>query len=104
MKRQRRHQTAEFKARVVFEALKEEETIQQIAIEEDSAPTQISTWKKELQERMGELFERTNAANESIKKNEAQTARLERKVGQLVIERSFSKKCVQLGTDLSERP
>ena len=105
MKRKRRHLTAEFKARIAFEALKEEKTIQQIAVDDDVAPAQISTWKKELQERMVELFERKNASNENAKRSEAQTARLERKVGQLVIEKEFlEKKCVQLGIDLSERP
>lgn len=105
MKRKRRHLTAEFKARVALEALKEEKTIQQIAIDEDIAPTQVSTWKKELQERIGELFERKNAASDNARKTEQQTARLERKVGQLVIEKEFlEKKCVQLGVDLSERP
>lgn len=105
MKRKRRHLTAEFKARVAFEALKEEKTIQQIAIDEDVAPAQISTWKKELQDRMYELFDRKNASSETAKKSEQQTARLERKVGQLVIEKEFlEKKCVQLGIDLSERP
>ena len=54
---------------------------------------------------MVELFERKNASNENAKRSEAQTARLERKVGQLVIEKEFlEKKCVQLGIDLSERP
>ena len=57
-KRKRRHLTAEFKARVALEALKEEKSIQQIAKDEDVAPTQISAWKKELEERMSELFER----------------------------------------------
>jgi len=105
MKRKRRHLTEEFKARVAFEALKEEKTIQQIAIDEDVAPAQISTWKKELQDRMYELFERKNVGSETAKKSEQQTARLERKVGQLVIEKEFlEKKCVQLGIDLSERP
>lgn len=41
---------------------------------------------------MGELFERKKAAGGSIKKSEAQTARLERKVGQLVIEKEFLEK------------
>ena len=41
-KRKRRHLTAEFKARVALEALKEEKSIQQIAKDEDVAPTQIS--------------------------------------------------------------
>ena len=41
-KRKRRHLTVEFKARVALEALKEEKSIQQIAKDEDVAPTQIS--------------------------------------------------------------
>ena len=48
MKRKRRHLTAEFKARVATEAIKEEKSIQQIAQENDIAPTQVSAWKKEL--------------------------------------------------------
>jgi transposase len=105
MKRKRRHLTAAFKARVALEALKEEKTIQQIAIAEDVAPMQVSVWKKELQERIGELFERKNASSENARKSEQQTARLERKVGQLLIEKEFlEKKCEQLGIDLSERP
>ena len=104
-KRKRRHLTAEFKARVALEALKEEKSIQQIAKDEDVAPTQISAWKKELEERMSELFTRKNAASDAAKKSDKQAARLERKVGQLVIEKEFlEKKCEQLGIDLSERP
>ena len=54
---------------------------------------------------MAELFERSNAANEKAAKEERRAARLERKVGQLVIEKEFlEKKCEQLGIDLSERP
>jgi hypothetical protein len=38
-------------------------------------------------------------------KVERDRARLERKVGQLVVERDFlAKKCEQLGIDLSEKP
>ena len=88
-KRKRRHLTAEFKARLALEALKEEKSIQQIAKDEDVAPTQISAWKKELEERMSELFERKNAASDAAKKSDKQAARLERKVGQLVIEKEF---------------
>ena len=103
-KRKRRHLTAEFKARVAKEALKEEQTIQQIAKDNDIAPTQVSAWKKELEERIIELFERKNAANEVVKKQEKLIAKLERKVGRQVIEKEFlEKKCDQLGIDLSER-
>lgn len=105
MKRKRRHLSAEFKARVAKEALKEEKSILQIAQDNEIAPSQVSTWKKELEERMAELFERKNGVDEQAKKEERRTARLERKVGQLVIEKEFlEKKCVQLGIDLSERP
>ena len=48
-KRKRRHLTAEFKARVALEALKEEKSIQQIAKDEDVAPTQISAILPSLQ-------------------------------------------------------
>ena len=38
---------------------------------------------------MSELFERKNAASDAAKKSDKQAARLERKVGQLVIEKEF---------------
>ncbi|XMO73509.1 transposase [Roseibacillus persicicus] len=108
MKRKRRHLSAEFKARVAKEALREEKSIQDIAQENEIAPSQVSAWKKELEERMGELFERKNGVNETAKREEKRAERaerLERKVGQLVIEKEFlEKKCEQLGIDLSERP
>jgi transposase-like protein len=62
MKRKRRHLTAEFKARVAAEALKGEKSILQFAQENDIAPTQVSTWKKELEDHMPSIFERKNAA------------------------------------------
>ena len=105
MKRKRRHLTAELKARVAAEALKGEMTIQQIAHENDIAPSQVSTWKKDLEDHMPSIFERKNAADESAEKQERRTSHLERKIGQLVIEKEFlEKKCDQLGIDLSERP
>jgi len=48
MKRKRRHLTAEFKSRVALEAFKDEKSIQQIAQDNDIAPSQVSAWKKEL--------------------------------------------------------
>lgn len=104
-KRKRRHLSAEFKARIAKEALKDEKSAQQIAQENDIAPSQVSTWKRELEERVSELFERKNGVNEDARREEKRAARLERKVGQLVIEKEFlEKKCKQLGIDLSERP
>ena len=52
----------------------------------------MSAWKKELEERMTEIFDRKNAIDEAAQKQEKLTARLERKVGQLVIEKEFLEK------------
>lgn len=104
-KRKRRHLSAEFKARIATEALQEMKTIQEIAQDNEVAPSQVSAWKKELEERTVEIFERKNASTDAAKKQEKRSEQLERKVGQLVIEKEFlEKKCDQLGIDLSERP
>ena len=42
-----------------------QKTIQQIAKDNDIAPTQVSAWKKELESRISEIFERKNASNEA---------------------------------------
>ena len=41
-----RHLSAEFKARVVKEALKGEKTIAEIATDNEISPSQVNTWKK----------------------------------------------------------
>lgn len=54
---------------------------------------------------MGEIFKRKNAADKQLRHHEKRSKHLERKIGQLVIEKEFlEKKCRQLGIDLSERP
>ena len=104
-KRKRRHLSAEFKARVAREALEGQKTIQQIAKDNDIAPAQVSSWKKELETRMSEIFERKNAANEVAEQMIKKSARLERKVGQLVIEKEFLlEKCEELGIEITEKP
>jgi len=105
MKRKRRTHSAEFKARVALEALKGVKTINQIAQDEGVLPVQVSTWKKELQEGLPSVFQSGAKHRQDEEKAERDRARLERKVGQLVVEREFlEKKCEQLGIDLSERP
>ena len=105
MKRKRRQHSAEFKARVALEAVRGIKTINQIAEENEIHPVQVSQWKKELQERLPEVFARAGEGDQERKRQARREERLERKVGQLVIEKEFlEKKCVQLGGDLSERP
>ena len=105
MKRKRRHLTSEFKARIALEAVKGEKTAAEIARENDVAPAQISEWKKQLEERLGELFQSKGERTKDLQAQERKEARLERKIGQLVIEKDFLvKKCKQLGIDPTERP
>ncbi len=105
MKRKRRHLSAEFKARVALEALKGIRTIIEIARENEVAPSQVGAWKKELESRIDEIFEGKSEVARELARKEAREVKLERKVGQLVIEKEFlEKKCEQLGVDLSEKP
>ena len=110
MKRKRRHLTAEFKARVALEAIKGEKTAAEIARENDIAPAQIREWKKQLEDRLGEVFQSKGERSKELQSQERKEARLERKIGQLVIEKDFLvKKCKQLGIDatgatLAEKP
>jgi transposase-like protein len=102
MKRERRYLTAEFKACVAAEALKCEKRIQQIAHENDIAPTQVGTWKKELEDHMPSIFERKKASNPSAEKQERRTSDLGRKIDQLSSRKSSSKK-VRFAGNRSER-
>ena len=96
MKKQRRKHMAEFKARIALEAIKGLDTINAIAAKYEVHPVQVGNWKKELLDRVPELFERRNAAKN--KDGEQERAQLERKVGQLSMEVDWlEKKCVQLG-------
>lgn len=92
MKRKRRTHSAEFKARVALEELKGIKTINQIAQDEGTHPVQVSTWKKELLERLPEVFASAASERGDADKAERDRARLERKVGQLVIEKEFLEK------------
>jgi transposase len=99
-KRKRRTHSPEFKARVALEALKGIRPIHEIAADNEIHPVQVSQWKKELQERMAEIFERKNGRSKDADEEQKMIERLERKVGQLVVERDWlAKKSKELGID-----
>ena len=100
MKRPRRNHSAEFKARIAREALRGVDTVTEIARKNNLHPVQVSAWKKELEDNLHVLFERKGTADDRVNDLEARCARMERKVGQLVIEKEFlEKKCAQLGIE-----
>ncbi len=102
MKRTRRKHTAEFKARVAFEAIQGLKTQSEIAKEFEIHPVMVGKWKTELLERMPELF--ASKSDKGVNASDKDKDELERKVGQLTMEVDFlEKKCKQLGIPLKGR-
>lgn len=100
MKGKRRNHSPEFKARVALEALKGLKTVQQIAAENELHPVQVTQWKTQMVEGAAGIFDRGKGVEQERKGQEAEKERLERKVGQLVVEVDWlQKKCRELGID-----
>jgi transposase len=88
MKAKRRKFTAAFKAQLAIEALKERETLAELAKRFEVHPNMISKWKQEFVERSSEIFE-TAAPEESF---EAEREKFYAKIGRLEMERDWLKK------------
>lgn len=71
-KSSRRKFSAEFKTKVVLEALKERKTIEELSKQYELHPNQISLWKKEFLEKASSIFERDSAVpvKQSVQSNE----------------------------------
>ena len=82
-KRTRRNHGGVFKAKVALEALKEEQTLSELAQRFQVHHIQIAMWKKQLLDRASEVFEKE-------KKSGAPDAReLHAKIGELTMENDF---------------
>ena len=90
MKRQRKQHSAVFKAKVALEAVKGEQTINELAGRFELHPTQIVQWKKRMVEGGNELF---NGRTERDQAEEAALRdRLYQEIGQLKVELDWLKK------------
>ncbi len=94
MRMTRRKFTAKFKAQVAIEALKERESMAELATRFELHPNQISTWKKEFLEHADQAFGGPSAAP-GITELELERDRLFRKIGELEMHRDFLKKSLQ---------
>lgn len=95
MKKQtRRKFSSSFKARVALEAVKNQQTLAELAVKFEVNAVMISKWKTEFLENMSAAFEK-----ESSSKNDAvDTKELYAQIGQLRVENEFLKKsCSKLG-------
>lgn len=90
MSKKRRQLSAEFKAQVGLEALRGVEPIHAIAAKHQVDPVQVSQWKKEVAERLPEVFgQKPDADVKAMKERETQ---LFEEIGRLKMELEWLKK------------
>jgi transposase-like protein len=86
MSNKRKRHAPAFKAKVALAALKNEETIAELAQRFGVHPTMITSWKRTLTDGATDIFD---TGNKSRKQAEGQIDELYRHIGQLKVERDF---------------
>ncbi len=86
MKQNRRKHSPSFKAKVVLEAVKGEETTAELASRFEVHPGQIRAWKKTLTEGATGIF---GSERDQKKGDDVLIAQLYQQIGQLKVERDF---------------
>jgi transposase len=83
-KRTRRNHSAAFKAKVALEALREQETVAEIARRYRLHTNVVTNWKRQLAENVERVFEAGGSHDEAERESE-----LLKKIGELTVERDF---------------
>ena len=94
MSKKRRSFSAEFKAKVGLEALKGIEPVHVIAQRHGVHPVQVSQWKKEVAERLPEVFAKPSAQVKDEIERDRREKDLYAEIGQLKMELDWLKKKV----------
>jgi transposase len=94
-KKSRRKFSADFKAKVVLEALKERNTIEELARKYELHPNQIHIWKKEFLSKASTVFSSGESLSEEKKRQEEVLERLYAQIGQQKVEIDWLKKKFQ---------
>ena len=96
MKAKRKRHSSEFKGKVALEALKGQKTMSELSHEYGLHSTQISQWKMQLKEGIGEIFARRRGKEKQ--QREAVEATLYEEIGRLKVELGLVKKNItQIG-------
>jgi transposase len=88
----RRKFTSEFKKKVVLEAIKERNTIQELAAKYEIHPQQITDWKRHFMDNSEVAFERPGTEDGKTAEQEKLIEQLYAQIGQLKVENDFLKK------------
>lgn len=86
----RKQFSADFKAKVALEALKEQKTIAELSSEFGVHPSQVSTWRNQLKEQMSTVFGRTES--KSLEEKDELIEQLYKNIGKLQVEVDWFKK------------
>ena len=92
MKTSRRKFTAEFKARVALEAVKEHHTLAELSKKYEVSHVVISRWKREFLEKMSIVFSSGSTQQEEPS---IDAEKLYAQIGQLKVENDFLKKSLK---------
>ena len=83
--------TSAFKTKVVLEAIKEQETLSNLAQKYEVHPQQITTWKRQFLDNAENAFE---TSRRQEKEQEQTVRQLYEQIGRLKIENDFLKKAL----------
>jgi transposase-like protein len=83
----RRNFSPEFKARVALDAFRGDLMIQEIASKHKLHPNQVSTWKRQAMDGLGDIF--TGGSERTRQDHDDEVHDLHAKIGQLTVERDF---------------
>lgn len=87
MKTTRKRYSADFKAKVVLEAIRGDLTLAELAVKHGIHHTMIAAWKRQAIDGMAGTF--SGVGDTARAASDAEVDKLHAKIGQLVVERDF---------------